>query len=221
MAAAARSPVVIDRAPLRAVFEAVRHFDEVRHVGAVLVASLLVTRGRQAAKGGAVVVAVAVENLVLLLAAVLLVRNLAHHLEGFLVGLGAGVGKEHPAHARHLLEQLCRQRVRGLAAQGLGEIAHLHQLIAYRIGDFLATVTHVHRPHAAGGGIQILFPVLVPDAHAQPAHDGHQILLVDLPVVRQVLPDCGGSNRLERGCGLGVGDGFHGRLPVAPQRLMR
>ncbi len=69
-----------------AVLKAVRHADKAGCIGAVLRVALVLTARGQAGNGGAVIVAVPVQDLVLF-AAIFLVRDLAHHLEGFLVRL--------------------------------------------------------------------------------------------------------------------------------------
>ncbi len=72
--------------PLGAVLKAMGHLDKARRERTVLGVTLELTTCRHRREGGAVVVAGAVEDFVLL-AAEALVGNLANHFKGLLVGL--------------------------------------------------------------------------------------------------------------------------------------
>jgi hypothetical protein len=130
------------------VLEAMRHHDEARSHGSVLLGPLRLSAGRQRRQRGAVIVTLPVEDLVFA-AAMVPVRDLPDHLEGLLVGLRSGVRVIDPAHARHFLDEfLGEQRTRDRSG-AVGEIVHLDQLVAYGIGNALPAIADIDRPDAA------------------------------------------------------------------------
>ena len=164
-----------------------RHFDEAGGERTVLILALRLAAGRQRRDRGAVVIAVAVQNLVLL--AVVFERGqLAHQLEAFFVGLGTRVGVIHARQAGHLVDQLFGELGARDIARGVGEITHLGDLIAHRVGDAFAAVADVDRPHAAGNRVEIFLAVVVPDAHALALDDDHRVGVLPGFVLHQVVP---------------------------------
>ena len=182
--------VILGIRVLAAVFQAVRHLHEALGEGAVIGIALRLAAGGQGAEGGAVVVALAVEDLPLA-AAVMARGDLAHHLEDLLVRLGTGVRVVDAAQARHLLDQPLREGRARRAALGAGEIVQLHQLIAHHIGDGFAAIADIDRPDPAGGGVQVLLALGIPHAHA--AALDHQLRIDGLVglVLGEVVPDMG------------------------------
>ena len=136
------------------------------------------------------VVTVTVENLVFL-AAVFLVRNLAHHLEDLLIGLRSGVAVVDAAHARHLRDQLLGKFGPGDRTRCLREVAHLHQLFLHRIGNAFTAIANVDGPDRTGNGIDVFFAVLVPDPHAFAFDDDARLGFFKGFVLGQVMPDVG------------------------------
>ena len=136
------------------------------------------------------VVAVAIKNLVLF-AAVFLVRDLAHHFEGFLVRLGPAVHVIDAGETRHLGDQLFGVDRAGNGASGPSEIVQLDQLVAYCIGDRLAAIADVDGPDAAGNRIEMFLPVLVPDMDALAFYDDAGIGGLIRLVLAEVVPDMG------------------------------
>ena len=183
-----RLAVVLRRAVLVAVFQAMRNLDEARRQGTILHGPLRLAAGRKRRDGRAVIVALAVEDLVLA-PAVMPMRDLAHHLEDLLVGLRAGVGIIDPAHARHLLDQLAGKQRAGDGAGRIGEIVHLHQLVAHRVGNALAPVADIDRPHAAGHGIEMFLAGGVPDTHAAPLDDDARVDRLEHLVLDEMVPE--------------------------------
>ena len=172
----------------RTVFGAGREFHEAGGEGAVLVLAFFLAAGAQRGDGGAVVVAVAVDDLVFL-AAVLELGNLADDLEGLFIGFGTGVGKIHAAHAGHLLNQFFGELDGGDVAEAVGKVAELHELVAHGLDQGFVAVTEVDRPDAAGNGIQILFAVDVLDPHALAFDKNSGIGFFKDFVLGEVMPD--------------------------------
>ena len=131
-----------------AVLHAVRHADETGREGSVLGVALVLTACGHRRQGRAVVVAVTVQDLVLL-AAIALVRDLANDLEALLVGLRTGIRIVDAAHAGHLLDQLLGKDRAGDRADGAAEEVHLEDLVTHGIGNALAAVAHIDCPDAA------------------------------------------------------------------------
>ncbi len=211
--------VVLGRRPvLSAVFHAMRDADEARREGAVLHVALVLAARRHGGERAAVVIAVAVEDLVLL-AAMALVRDLADHLEGLLVRLGAGIGVVDPAHARHLLDQHLGEDRAGNGPRRIGEVIHFHKLVVDRLGDRLAAVAHVHRPDATRDGVEMLLAPGVPDPHSLALDDDARIGRLEGFVLDQVMPDMGAVGldhfgnvvRVARGVHLPSLSGTHAR----------
>jgi hypothetical protein len=125
--------------PLGAVLAAVWHGHEPWCEGPVTLFPLLLPASAEGRDGGAVVVALAVEDLVLL-AAVLELRQLAHHFEGLLVCLGPGAAVVYAAHPRHLRNQLFRETRRGYVGSRQREVVESGNLVANCIRDFCAAV---------------------------------------------------------------------------------
>ena len=194
-----------------AVFHAMGHHHETRGEGAVLRGPLALTARRHGCKGAAVIVAVAVEDLVFL-AAIFLVGDLAHHLEGLLVGLGPGIGVIDPAHPRHFVDQhLGEFSGRDRAGNG-GEIIELHQLFGHRIDDPLAPIADIYGPHRAGYRVEIFLAVLVPDPHAAPLDNHPGVIFLQHLVLKQVVPDMGLVSLDDIGKIVGGGFAVHGGL---------
>ena len=82
------------------------------------------------------------------------------------------------------------QRARD-GAGGIGEIVHLHQLVAHRIGDALAAVADIDRPHAARDRIEKLFAGGVPDPHAAPFDDHPRVDRLERLVLDEMVPEMG------------------------------
>jgi hypothetical protein len=167
-----------------------RHPDKARGVGAVLRVAFVLAARTQAGDGGAVVVTVAVEDLVLP-AAVALVRDLPDHLEGLLVGLRSGVAVIDPAETRHLPDQFLGEKRPGYGACRAGKVVHPHQLVVDGLRDAFAAVAHVDRPDAAGNRIEVFLAGLVPDPHAAALDDDVGVLRLEGLVLDQVMPDMG------------------------------
>ena len=111
-----------------------RHLDKTRRKRPILGVAFLLPACGQAGDGGAVVVAVAVQNLGFL-AAMVFVADLADHFERLFVRLGPGVGIVNPGQARHFADQFFGELRARDRPGSPGEIAHFYQLIADRIGD--------------------------------------------------------------------------------------
>jgi len=167
-----------------------RHPDKAGGIRPVLRATLVLATGRQAGDRGAVIIAVAIEDLVLL-AAVALVGDLADHLEGLFIGLGAGVAVIDPAHARHLVKQRLGEVRARHGPGGAGEIVQLDQLVAHRIGNALAAVADVDRPDAARNRVEQAGAVLIPDVDALALDDDPRIGGLEGFVLGQMMPDVG------------------------------
>ena len=192
--------VILDVAPALiglAIFKAVGDGDKTGRIGSVLRVAFLLAARRQAGDGRAVIVAVAVQDLVFL-AAVMARRNLADHLESLLVGLGPRVGIIQPRQPRHLGHQLFGELRPGDRSGGLREIVHLDQLVADGIGDFHAAIADVDGPDAAGHGVQMLFALLVPDAHPLALDDDSRVVGFKRLVGQKMVPDVG-AVRLDDG----------------------
>ena len=185
-----RLHAIVRAIPLRTVLKAVRHGDKAGCVGAVLGLPLLLTARRQRGDGCAVIVALAVEDLVLL-AAVFLVRDLADDLVGLLVRFGTGVGHVDPAHPRHLGDQPLGEECAGDRPDGVAEEIDLHQLVADRVGDAFAAITDIHRPDAARDRVEMLPPVGVPDAHALALDQDQRVGGLVFLMLAQMVPDMG------------------------------
>ena len=68
-----------------AIFKAMRHGNETFGEGAILRAALMLATGSQCRNGGAMIIALAVQDFILL-AAIFLMRNLSDHFEAFFIG---------------------------------------------------------------------------------------------------------------------------------------
>ena len=182
--------IVLD-IPLLAVFKAMRHPHETIGERPVLHRPLVLPGACQGCDGRPVIVAVAIQDLPLL-AAMVTMRDLAHHLVDLLVRFRPGVGIVDPAHPRHLLDQpLGKDRPRHRPG-GAREIVHLDQLVAHRIGDAFAAIAHVDGPDPARDGIEMLFPLGIPDLHPLAFNDHARINAgLVLLVLAQVMPDMG------------------------------
>ena len=185
-----RALAVVFHIPLLAVFQAMRHFDKARREGPVLHRALLLACRGQRGDRGAVIIAVAVEDLVLA-ATVMAMRDLAHHLVDLLVRFRARVGIVDPGEPRHFFDQLLREHRTGDRARRACKIIQLDQLVAHRIGDADPTVAHVDRPHPARHRVKMLAALDVPDPDAlafnhHPRIDGFERFVLD-----QVVPDMG------------------------------
>ena len=193
-----RALPIVFHVPLGTVFQAMRHADEAVGIGAVLGGPLVLAAGRQRADGGAVIIAVTIQDLPLS-AAMLPVGDLADHLVDLLVGLGPRVRVINPAHPRHLGDQpFCKQRRRDVARRPR-IIVQLDQLVAHRIGNAFPTIAHVDRPHAARNRVQILAPVGVPKPHPLAFHEDTRVGGFIGFVLGQVMPDMGAVGRHHMG----------------------
>ena len=181
-------PVIGDHAPLAAVFQAMRHGHEARREGSVLRVALVLAAAGERGDGGAVVIALAEEDLVLL-AAETLVGDLADHLEGLLVRLRSGIGVVDAGHPRHLVDQPLGEARAGDRARRTGEIVEPDQLLAHRVGDAFAAIAHIHRPDPAGNRVEQLLAALVPDPHPLALDDDPGIARLELLVLDHVMPD--------------------------------
>ncbi len=194
-----------------------RNLDEAGRQRSVVGDALRLAAGRQRADRGAVIVALAVEDLVFA-AAMVPMRDLAHHLEDLLVGLRARIRIVDAAHARHLLGQLPGEQGAGDGAGGIGEIVQLDQLVAHRIGDGFAPVADIDRPHAARHGVEELPAGGVPDAHAAPFHDQARVDGLEHLVLDEMVPDMGavGFDDAADVVGLQVHGSFSWLVAVSP-----
>ena len=118
-------------------------------------------------------------------------RDLAHHLEHLLVRLGPRVGVIDPAEPWHFLDQPLRISGPRDRACRVGEEVHFDQRVAHRIGNTLAPIANIYRPHPARHRIQKLPPGGVPDPHAlaldhDPGIDGFKWFMLD-----QMMPQMG------------------------------
>ena len=166
------------------------HAHETRGKGAVLCIALILTTRRQGRDGGAMIVALAVENLVLF-TAIPLVRDLADHLEALFVRLRAGVAIVDARHARHLVNQHFGKVRAGDRASRTCKVVQFYQLVAHRVGDPFAAIADVDGPDTAGHGVQMLFALLVPDAHAFAFDNDARVSGFVGFVLAQVVPDVG------------------------------
>ena len=198
-------------AVLCAVFEAVRNLHEARGEGAVLCVAFLLAASGEGGDGGAVIVALAVEDFVLL-ATVMLVRNLAHHLEGFLVRFGAGVRVVDAAEARHLLDQALGEFGAGDRAFGACEIAHLDELVADGVSDFGAAIADVDCPDAAGHRINMFLAGHIPNAQAAAFDDDLGVDGFERFVLDEMVPDMRAIGLDDLSGVVGKRKGFHGDL---------
>ena len=114
--------------------------------------------------------------------------ELAHQLEALFIGFGARVGVVNTAQAGHLVGQLLGELGTRDIAGRVGEVTHLENLVAHGVGDALASVTDVNRPHATGNGIEIFTSILIFDAHALAFDDNHGIGGLIRLVLHQVMP---------------------------------
>ena len=144
----------------RTVGQAGGKFHKTGGKGPVLLAAFFLPAGAQGADGGAVVVAGAVDDLVFF-AAVLELRNLAYHFEGFFVGFGAAAGNIDPRKTGHVRKQLFR-KINGRLGTAAGRIkGQLFHLLGSGIDDALPPVAHVDAPDAARSGVQIFLAVQI------------------------------------------------------------
>ncbi|MNI14738.1 hypothetical protein D3C73_680120 [compost metagenome] len=182
--------VIVHVTPLAAIFEAVRHLDKTVRHRAVLFAALLLAGCGERAERRAVVIAVAVEDLVFA-AIVLPVRDLAHHLEHLLVRFRAGVRIIDAGHARHLFDQLfSEKRCRNVACCA-GEIVELYQLVSHRIGNRCSAITDIDGPDGTGDRIEIFLAGRIPDPRALALDIDFWIDALILLVLREMVPDMG------------------------------
>jgi hypothetical protein len=137
-----------------------------------------------------VIVAVTVKDLALL-AAVDLVRDLADHLEGLLVGLRTRVGIIDTCHARHLLDQTLGKLGRRNGSERAAPEVHLEDLIAHGIGDAFAAIANVDRPDAARNRIEEFAAGDVPDPKALALDHDARVDPFELLVLNEVVPDVG------------------------------
>ena len=175
---------------LVAVLRTMGHRNKARRKGAVLRCPLRLARGGQGGDRGAVVVALAIQDLVFD-AAVFLVRDLAYHLVNLLVGFRPRVGIINPAHPRHLGQQLFGKQRAGDRPGRACEIVQLDQLVAHRIGNAFTPVTDIDGPHTARHRIQKLAPLGVPDMDALAFDNDQRVLRFVFLVGRKVMPDMG------------------------------
>ncbi len=138
------------------------------------------------------IVAVAVEDLPLL-AAVMLVRNLAHHLEGLLVRLGPRVGIVNHGQARHLLDQALGEFGAG---DGALAPAKKHSFVSWTataramVSRPKPTFTVQTPPETAS---TCFLAGDIPDAQAPTLDDDLGIHRFKRFVLNQVMPDMGRS----------------------------
>ena len=173
---------------LASILQAMGYLDEARSGRTVLGASLRLAAGGQRRQRGAVIVALSIEDLVLT-TTVVAVRDLAHHLEHFFVGLRAGIRVVNPAQPGHFLDQTLREARPRYRACRAREVIHPHQLVADRVRNALASVADVHGPHAPRYGVQIFLSRSVPQLHAAPFHENTGILALEGLVLSQMMPD--------------------------------
>ena len=181
------------------------HFHKARRIGAEQVLAFGLAGGAKGGDGGAVVVAVAVQDLdFFFLAAV--VGALADHLVGLFVGLGAAVGNVHARQAGHVFQKLFGKFNGGQVAGRGGVVGHFFHLVANGVGDPVAAVAHVHAPDAAGGGVQVFLAVNVLYAQSLAFHHDHGGFAL---VFEQVVPYGFGVriDKVRRALG-------HGALPL-------
>ncbi|CPM94988.1 Uncharacterised protein [Bordetella pertussis] len=165
-----------------------RHLDETVGKRTVLRRPLGLARRRQRGNRRSVIVPLAKQDLVFP-AGMVARGDLAHHLEYLLVGLGARVRKIHPAHARHLRDQLPGEQRAGHIARALREIVQLEHLVAHGVGDPLPPVADIDGPESAGRGVQVLLAAGIADTRAlsfdhHPGGRGLQGV-----VLQHVMPD--------------------------------
>src|SRR5579871_415274 len=201
--------IVGDLAILAAILEAMRHLDEAGHGGAILQASLRLSARRERGERGAVIIALAIEDLPFA-SSMMAMRHLPHHLEDFLVGLGARVGVVHAAEAGHLLGGGLLETQSGDRAGGACEVVHLDQLITNRLRDALPAVAHVHRPHAARHRIEVLPPRRVPELHSPTFDENARILAGEALMLGEMVPNVRPVGVDDVAQLVGAGLGIHG-----------
>ena len=143
-----RALAVVRDIPLLTILQAVRHHHKAVGIGPVLLGAFGLARRGERANRGAVIIALAVEDLVLH-PTVVAVRDLAHHLIDLLIGFRARVGIIHTAQPRHLGDQLFGKQSAGNRAVRACKVVHLDQLVGHSLGDAFAAIAHVHCPHRA------------------------------------------------------------------------
>ena len=142
-----------------------RDFDKPRGKGAVLGVSLFLAAGGQAGDGGAVIIAVTIQDF-RLLAAIVLGRNLPHHFKGFFIRLRAGVGIINAIQTWHFADQAFGKFGTRNGAFRPCKIAKFDQLVAHGIGDFRPSIADVNRPDTAGHSIKMFLAGDIPNPHA-------------------------------------------------------
>ena len=110
--------------------------------------------------------------------AVLVKGVLPGQLDHALVGLGAGIPEEHAGHAA-ALHQLLRQLGIGRSIEQVGDMPHLHGLVIDGLGPGLIGVAQGAHTDA-GGKVDILLPLGVPEGRALPVVDGNRVAAVSL-----------------------------------------
>ena len=132
---------------LGTVLKAMWHRDKARRIRPILRIAFFLTACGEGCDCGAVVVALAVENFVLL-TAIAFVGDLAHHLERFFVRRGPGVCIVDAVQARHLINQHFSELCTLNCASGTAEEAHLCHGLGIHFAYPLATVANVDCPNA-------------------------------------------------------------------------
>ena len=157
----------------RTVGQARRKFRKSGGEWPVLLTAFFLTAGAQGGDGCAVVIAVAVNNFIFF-AAMLEMRNLAHHLEGLFIGLGTAAGNIHAGKTRHVRKQFFR-KINGRLGSATGRIKRqFFHLFGGGIGNAVTAITHVDTPNAARGGVQIFFAINILEVQSLAFYRNHR-----------------------------------------------
>ena len=166
-----------------------RHGHETRRVWAILRATFFLAASRQGGDSCAVVVTFAVKNF-RLLAAMMLVADLADHFEAFFIRLRTRVRIVNAVEAGHLVDQHFSKVCAGDCPCHTAKETHFGHFICNRLADPLAAIAYVDCPNATGHGINVLFAFDVPNLNAFAFYNdtGVNAIFVRF-MLRKVVPD--------------------------------
>ena len=176
--------------PLGAVFQAMGNPDESRRKGSVLGVTLILATGGQRCDGGAVIIAVTIQDF-MFFAAIALMCDLAHHFKGFFIRLRSRVAIINPAHTWHFANQFFREQRPRNRPRRASKIVKLDQLVAYRVGDAFAPIADINRPDAARDTVNMFFSVLIPNLNAFAFDNNPGVIGFKRFVLDKVMPDMG------------------------------
>ena len=176
--------------PLGAVFQTMGNPHEAWRKGSVLGVALILATGGKRCNGGAVIITVTIQDL-MLFAAIALMCDLTHHFKGFFIRLRSRVTIINPAHTRHFANQFFREQRPGDRAGRAREIVKLNQLVAHRVGNAFAPIADVNGPNAARDSVNMFFSVLIPNLNSLALDNNPRVIGFKRLVLYQVMPDMG------------------------------